>query len=100
MIKEYELKDLCTGREYNVAYRNCEGYFVPCKVKVVKEYTVRFVRPNTENFSPLEIGREYSINDFWHVFRGYDIFGNKFRTIFTFDDMKECMKWCIDHQNY
>jgi hypothetical protein len=98
-MKQFELKDLETGKEYIVAYRNCESYYVPCKVKVVKEYTVRFIRPKNESYSPIEFGKEYSINDFFHDYRGQDIFGNKFRMLFVFDTMREALKWCIDYQN-
>lgn len=98
-MKQFELKDLETGNEYVVAYRNCEGYFVPCKVKVVKEYTVRFIRPNTESHSPIEFNKEYSISDFFHEYRGYDIFGHKFRMLWVFDNVREALKWCVDHQN-
>ena len=96
-MKQLELRDLETGNKYFVAFRNCEGYWVPCEVKVVKEYTVKFVRPNND-FSPLEFNREYSINSFWHEYRGYDLFGNKFRMLCVFDTMRECIKWCIDHR--
>lgn len=99
-MKQFELKDLETGKEYNLAFKNHEGYFVPCKVKVVKEYTVRFVRPKTENFSPLEENKEYPITAFWHEYRGHDLFGQKFRMIWTFDTMRECIKWCVDHQKW
>lgn len=98
-MKQFELKDLETGKEYIVAYRNCEGHHVPCEVKVVKEYTVRFIRPKNESYSPLESNKEYSINDFFHDYRGRDIFGNKFRMLFVFDNMREALKWCIDNQN-
>ena len=59
-MKQYELKDLETGKEYIVAYRNKDKW-IPCIVKVVKEYTVKFVRPNEQTHSPLEYGKEYTI---------------------------------------
>ena len=97
-MKQFELKDLETGKEYNLAFRNSEGHWVPCTAKVIKEYTVKFIKPNNQTYTPLEDNVEYSINDFWHEYRGYDMFGNKFRMIWTFDTMKECIKWCIDNR--
>ena len=55
-MKQYELKDLETGKEYIVAYHNKDKW-IPCIVKVVKEYTVKFVRPNEQTHSPLEYGK-------------------------------------------
>ena len=61
-MKQYELKDLETGKEYIVAYHNKDKW-IPCIVKVVKEYTVKFVRPNEQTHSPLEYGKEYTVPD-------------------------------------
>jgi len=95
-----ELKDLEIGKEYYVAYRNDEGYFVPAEVKVVKKYNINFVRSNSKNYSTLELGKEYSIKNFWHESRGYDLYGRKFIMLWTFDNIKECLKWCVDHKKW
>ena len=79
-MKQYELKDLETGKEYIVAYHNKDKW-IPCIVKVVKEYTVKFVRPNEQTHSPLEYGKEYTIQDFFHEYRGYDLIFQIFWTI-------------------
>lgn len=92
-MKSYELRDLETGREYIVAYRNNDN-FIPCIVKVVKEYTVKFIRPNNQVYSPLAFGVEYTITDFWHEHSGHDLFGNKFRMIWTFESFKSAQAWC------
>ena len=92
-MKQYELKDLETGKEYIVAYRKGEQW-IPCIVKVVKEYTVKFVRPKNQTHSPLEFDKEYSIKDFWHEYRGYDLFGQKFRGIWVWDNFGVAQAWC------
>lgn len=92
-MKQYELKDLETGKEYIVAYRKGEQW-IPCIVKVVKEYTVKFVRPKTQTHSPLEFDKEYTIKDFFHEYRGVDLFGNKFRMIWTFETFGIGQSWC------
>lgn len=96
-MKQYELKDLETGKEYIVAYRNKDKW-IPCIVKVVKEYTVKFVRPNEQTHSPLEYGKEYTIQDFFHEYRGYDLFGNKFRMLWVFETFGLCNCW-IEFEN-
>ena len=96
-MKQYELRDLETGKEYIVAYRN-KYKWIPCAVKVVKEYTVRFIRPNTQMYSPLEFDKEYSIKDFYHEHGGIDLFGNKFRMLNTFETFRLCQAWC-DFEN-
>lgn len=96
-MKQYELKDLETGKEYIVAYRNKDKW-IPCIVKVVKEYTVKFVRPNKQTYSPLEYGKEYTIQDFFHEYRGYDLFGNKFRMLWVFETFGLCNSW-IEFEN-
>ena len=92
-MNNIELKDLETGKEYIVAFRKGERW-IPCIVKVVKEYTVRFIRPKTQTHSPLEFDKEYSIKDFWHEYRGVDLFGQKFRTLWVFDSFKVAQAWC------
>lgn len=92
-MKQYELKDLETGKEYIVAFRKGEQW-IPCIVKVVKEYTVKFVRPKTQTHSPLEFDKEYTIKDFFHEYRGVDLFGNKFRMIWTFETFGIAQAWC------
>lgn len=96
-MKQYELKDLETGKEYIVAYHNKDKW-IPCIVKVVKEYTVKFVRPNEQMYSPLEYGKEYTIQDFFHEYRGYDLFGNKFRMLWVFETFGLCNSW-IEFEN-
>ena len=88
-MKQYELKDLETGKEYIVAYRY-NNKWIPCLVKVIKDYTVKFVRPKDKVNSPLEFDKEYTINDFMHEYRGKDLFGNKFRMIWTFETSALC----------
>lgn len=92
-MNNIELKDLETGKEYIVAFRKGKQC-IPCIVKVVKEYTVRFIRPKTQTHSPLEFDKEYSIKDFWHEYRGVDLFGQKFRTLWVFDSFKVAQAWC------
>lgn len=92
-MKQYELKDLETGKEYIVAYRKGERC-IPCVVKVVKEYTIKFVRPKSQTHSPLEFGKEYTIKDFFHEYRGVDLFGNKFMMIWTFETFSIAKSWC------
>ena len=93
IMKQYELKDLETGKEYIVAF--CKGeQYIPCVVKVVKEYTVRFIRPNDQTHSPLDLDKEYSIKDFYHEHRGIDLFGNKFRMLNTFETFGIAQAWC------
>lgn len=92
-MKSYELKDLTTGGIYVVAYRNNDKWF-PCFVKVVKEYTVKFIRPQNQTHSPIEFDVEYSIKNFFHEYRGYDLFGNKFRMLNTFETFGLCQAWC------
>jgi len=91
-MKQYELKDLETGKEYIVAFRKGEQW-IPCLVKVVKEYIVKFVRPKTQTHSPLEFNKEYTIKDFFHEYRGIDLFGNKFRMIWTFETFGIAKAW-------
>ena len=92
-MKQYELKDLETGKEYIVAFHQGEQW-IPCVVKVVKEYTVRFIRPKHITHSPLEFDKEYSIKDFCHEYRGYDLFGNKFIMLNTFETFGIAQAWC------
>jgi len=92
-MKSYELKDLETGKEYIVAYRS-NDIWIPCIVKVVKEYTVKFVRPKNQMNSPLEFNKEYTIDNFLHEYRGYDLFGNKFRMLNTFETIRLCQSLC------
>ena len=92
-MKSYELKDLTTGGIYVVAYRNNDKWF-PCFVKVVKEYTVKFVRPKDQTHSPLEFDKEYTIANFWHEFRELGIFGEKFRVLWTFETYGLAKSWC------
>lgn len=92
-MKLYELKDLETGKEYIVAYHYKDEWIV-CVVKVVKEYTVRFIRPKNQTHSPLEFNKEYSITDFWYEYRGHDLFGNKFRMLWVWDNFKSAKAWC------
>lgn len=96
-MKQYELRDLETGKEYIVAYRNKDKW-IPCVVKVVKEYTVKFVRPQNKTHSPIEFDVEYTIANFWHEHRGIDLFGHKFRTLNTFETFGLCQVWC-DFEN-
>lgn len=96
-MKSIELKDLCTGREYIVVYHK-DDQWIPCIVKVVKEYTIKFVRPKDQTHSPLEFGKEYSINDFFHEYNGIDLFGNKFRSIWVWNNFNIACAWC-DFQN-
>lgn len=98
-MKQFELRDLETGKEYHVAFRNAEGYWIPAIVKVVKEYTVRFVCPKRINYTPIEKNKEYDITAFMHEYRGHDIFGQKFRLLWTFDNSKEALKWCVEMKN-
>ena len=92
-MKQYELKDLETGKEYIVAYRY-NNKCIPCLVKVIKDYTVKFVRPKDKVNSPLEFDKEYSIKDFCHEYRGYDLFGQKFRGIWVWDNFGAAQAWC------
>ena len=92
-MKQYELRDLETGKEYIVAYRN-EYKWIPCIVKVVKEYTVKFIRPQNQTYSPLEFNKEYKITSFLHEHRGIDLFGHKFRMLNTFETFRLCQAWC------
>ena len=96
-MKQYELKDLETGKEYIVAFRKGKKW-IPCLVKVVKEYTVKFVRPKMQANSPLEFNKEYTIGDFFHEYRGVDLFGNKFRMIWTFETFGIANAW-IEFEN-
>ena len=104
-MKQYELKDLETGKEYIVAFRKGKQW-IPCLVKVVKEYTVKFVRPKMQvnsplefnTNSPLEFNKEYTISDFFHECRGVDLFGNKFRMIWTFETFGIANAW-IEFEN-
>ena len=89
----FELKDLETGKEYIVVLHK-DNQWIPCVVKVVKEYTVKFVRPKNQTYSPLEFDKEYSIKDFWHEYRGHDLFGQKFRALWVFDSFKVAQAWC------
>lgn len=91
-MKQYELKDLETGKEYIVAFRKGKQW-IPCVVKVIKEYTIKFVRPKTQTNSPLEFNKEYSIKDFFHEDRGIDLFGNKFRIIWAFETFGIAHAW-------
>lgn len=90
---QFELRDLETGKEYIVVFRKGEKW-IPCVVKVVKEYTVRFIRPNTQTHSPLEFNKEYSIKDFYYEQRGIDLFGNKLRMLNTFETFGIAQAWC------
>lgn len=106
-MKYYELKDLETGKEYIVAFRQSEQW-IPCLVKVIKEYTIKFIRPKTQTNSPLEFSKEYvnplefskeyTINDFFHECRGVDLFGNKFRMILTFETFGIANAW-VEFEN-
>ena len=104
-MKQYELKDLETGKEYIVAFRKGKKW-IPCLVKVVKEYTVKFVRPKMQinsplefnTNSPLEFNKEYTISDFFHECRGVDLFGNKFIMIWTFETFGIANAW-IEFEN-
>ena len=104
-MKQYELKDLETGKEYIVAFRKGKQW-IPCLVKVVKEYTVKFIRPKMQTNSPLEFNtnsplefnKEYTIDDFFHECRGVDLFGNKFRMIWTFETFGIANAW-IEFEN-
>ena len=90
---QFELRDLETGKEYIVVFRKGEKW-IPCVVKVVKEYTVRFIRPNTQTHSPLEFNKEYSIKDFYYEQRGIDLFWNKLRMLNTFETFGIAQAWC------
>jgi len=92
-MKQYELRDLETGKEYIVAYHN-KYKWIPCVVKVVKEYTVKFVRPQNQTHSPIEFDVEYTIANFWYEHCGIDLFGNKFRMLNTFETFGLCQAWC------
>ena len=92
-MKQYELRDLETGKEYIVAYRN-KYKWIPCVVKVVKEYTVKFIRPQNQTHSPIKFDVEYTITNFWHEYRGIDLFGHKFRMLNTFETFGLCQAWC------
>lgn len=92
-MKQYELRDLETGKEYIVVFRKGEQW-IPCVVKIVKEYTVRFIRPKEQTHSPLEFDKEYSIKDFYHEHRGVDLFGNKFRMLNVFETFGIAQAWC------
>jgi hypothetical protein len=92
-MEQYELRDLETGKEYIVAYHDKDKY-IPCIVKVVKEYTVKFIRPKNQSHSPLEFNKEYTIANFWHEHRGRDLFGNKFRMLNIFETFGLCQAWC------
>lgn len=96
-MKYYELKDLETGKEYIVAFIQGEQW-IPCLVKVIKEYTIKFIRPKTQTNSPLEFSKEYTINDFFHEYRGVDLFGNKFRMILTFETFGIAKAW-VEFEN-
>lgn len=96
-MKQYELRDLETGKEYIVAYRN-DDRWIPCVVKVVKEYTVKFIRPKDQTHSPLEFNKEYKLSNFWYEHRGIDLFGNKFRILNTFETYGIAKAWC-DFEN-
>ena len=88
-----ELRNLEPGKEYIVVYRKKEQW-IPCVVKVVKERSIRFIRPKGQNESPLKFDKEYSIKDFWHECRGIDLFGQKFEAIWVFDNLKIAQAWC------
>jgi len=92
-MNNIELKDLETGKEYIVAFRKGERW-IPCVVKVVKERSIRFIRPKGQTESPLEFDKEYSIKYFWHECRGIDLFGQKFEAIWVFDSFKVAQAWC------
>lgn len=96
-MKQYELKDLETGKEYIVVFRKGKQW-IPCVVKVVKEYTIKFVRPKTQTNSPLKFDKEYSIKNFFHEDRGIDLFGNKFRMIWTFESFGIAQTW-VEFEN-
>ena len=96
-MKYYELKDLETGKEYIVAFRQDEQW-IPCLVKVIKEYTIKFIRPKTQDNSPLEFNKEYTINDFFHECRGVDLFRTKFRMILTFETFGIAKAW-VEFEN-
>lgn len=82
-MKRIELKDLENGNEYIVLYND-----IPCMVKVVKDYGIKFIRPKHQMFSPLSFDREYTVKDFYHEFAGKDIFGNKIYMLTIFDSFK------------
>ena len=88
-----ELRNLEPGKEYVVVYHK-EEQWIPCVVKVVKERSIRFIRPKGQNESPLEFDKDYSIKDFWHECRGIDLFGQKFEAIWVFDSFKVAQAWC------
>lgn len=92
-MKQYELKDLETGKEYIVAYHS-KYKWIPCVVKVINEYTVKFIRPQNQTYSPIKFDAEYTISNFWHDHRGIDLFGNKFRMLNTFETFGLCQTWC------
>lgn len=94
---QIEIKDLETGKEYNVAYFK-NKHWIPCVVKVVKEYTISLVCPQHIEHSPLEYNKEYAIHEFYHEYRGTDLFGNKFRMLNCWNTSKECKEWC-DKEN-
>jgi hypothetical protein len=92
-----ELKDLEINKEYNVVFlskKKDDIYYIPCIVNVTKHYTIKFVKPAYIMNSPLKNNVEYSYEAFWHEFRGYDLFGNKFLTLAVFDNSIECTNWC------
>lgn len=88
-----ELRNLEPGKEYVVVYHK-EKQWIPCVVKVVKERSIRFIRPKDQNESPLKFDKEYSIKYFWHECRGIDLFGQKFEAIWVFDNLKIAKAWC------
>lgn len=90
---QLEPKDLEYNKEYIVAFRKDEQW-IPCKVKIIKRYTIHFVKPKNQINSPLEFNKEYSINDFWHECRGYDLYGNKFKMLWIFETLKIAEAWC------
>ena len=92
-MKQIELKDLETGKEYIVAFHK-DKQWIPCVVKVIKEKNIKFICPKDQISSPLEINKEYSINNFWYEHRGIDIFGNKFKMLNTFETIEICQLWC------
>lgn len=92
-MKQYELKDLEPGKEYIVIYTD-KNIWIPCRVNVSKYYIIKLIRPKTENFSPLEKNKEYSIKSFYNECRGIDLFGNKFTLLNCFDSFKEAENMC------
>lgn len=89
-MKRIELKDLENGNEYIVLYNN-----IPCMVKVIKDYRIKFIRPKNQIFSPLEFNKEYIIKDFYNELAGRDIFGNKIYmlSIFELFEVAKAFSW-------